>query len=61
MIKITLVISSLGSGGAERVLSDLANHLSFKGFDVTILTLASPSAVPFYPLDKTIVLKQINR
>jgi GalNAc-alpha-(1->4)-GalNAc-alpha-(1->3)-diNAcBac-PP-undecaprenol alpha-1,4-N-acetyl-D-galactosaminyltransferase len=38
--RITLVISSLGSGGAERVAVDLCRFLAKSGLDVTVLTLS---------------------
>lgn len=38
MKKITFVIESLGYGGAERVLTELAGYLSENGYDVTIIT-----------------------
>jgi len=37
--KLCFVISSLEGGGAERVLSNLANHFSEKDFDVTVICL----------------------
>lgn len=47
--RLTLVIGSLGPGGAERNLLRLAEGLSRDGFEVTVLTL-NPSAPDFYPL-----------
>lgn len=38
-IHILFVIESLGSGGAERVLVNLVNHMDERRFDVTVLTL----------------------
>ncbi len=38
--RITFCIPSLGSGGAERVVSVLANKLTERGFDVSILMLS---------------------
>jgi len=58
-MNITLVISSLSAGGAERVLSNLANYWDGKGNKVTIITLAVDK--PFYPLSETINIKQINQ
>ena len=56
-----LIISSLNSGGAERVLSDLANYWVSKGHQVTLVTLASPDVKPFYPLDSKVRLIQLNQ
>ncbi len=50
-MKITFIISSLGSGGAERVLSILVNKL-VNNHNVTIITLANNKS--FYPLDNKI-------
>ncbi len=58
---ITLIISSLTSGGAERVLSGLANHLVSKGHLVSLITLAPPDSQPFYFLNPQINLVQINQ
>ena len=40
-MKLLIFISSLASGGAERVTANLANYWAEKGWDVTIVTLAS--------------------
>ena len=58
-MNITLVISSLSSGGAERVLSNLANYWAEKRHRVTIITLAL--GVPFYQLSEKINLKKIDQ
>ena len=50
--KIVFVNHHLGSGGAERVISNMANYWSRAGAEVTILTfMTEPS---FYPLDKEV-------
>lgn len=59
-MKLALFISSLGSGGAERVLSDLANHWAKAGHEVHLITFASENEVPFYPLDKNIRLHPLD-
>lgn len=48
-LKLTLVISSLASGGAERVMSTIANYWAGKGWVVTLITLDS-LASDFYNL-----------
>ncbi len=60
-MNITLVISSLNSGGAERVLSCLANHWSEQGHMVSLITFADSKSKPFYQLNQVIRLNQINQ
>lgn len=52
-MKIALVISSLGGGGAERVMATLANAWVHDGIEVTLITLAS-RAEDVYPLDDAV-------
>jgi glycosyltransferase involved in cell wall biosynthesis len=51
---LTLVVSSLGPGGAERVVATLANAWARRGRAVTLLTFDDGVAPPFYPLDSAI-------
>ena len=51
-MKVLFTISSLQSGGAERVLSTLANYWSRKGWDITILVVSSKNR--FYNTDEKI-------
>lgn len=53
-MNITLVVSSLGSGGAERVLAGLANYW-VQFHNVTIVTYLEKTE--FYRLDKRVVRK----
>ena len=58
---LTLVIASLQAGGAERVLSHLANHWASQGHDVSLVTFDAPETPPFYRLDSNIRLIQLNQ
>jgi len=56
---VALVISSLGAGGAERVLTSLANHwVTFR--PVTVITFAPPADSPFFALHPDIRLVQLG-
>jgi len=57
---IALVILTLGPGGAERVLSQLANSWQKEGHHITLITLEHPSQKPFYSLNPNIHLIQLN-
>ncbi len=59
-MKITLVIYGLGSGGAERVMSILANYWIAHGWDITLIMLVDPTRRPFYQLDPRIKLKSLG-
>ena len=54
-------ISSLNAGGAERVLSNMANFWARKGWAVSIVTLDDVSNDPFYPLDPRIKCIRLNQ
>lgn len=48
-MRITLVISTFGAGGAERVMALMASYWAERGHEVTLVTLAR-SDEDFYPL-----------
>lgn len=50
---VTLVIPSLNSGGAERVMSIMANHWAARGVKVTLITLYTQD-LDFYPLHRSV-------
>lgn len=52
-MRITLVIPSLTSGGAERVAATMADHWAAEGRDVTLVTI-EPFSADFYPVDARI-------
>lgn len=49
--RLTVVISSLSIGGAERVLTELANHWVSQGWPITIVHFSRPGTPPYFPLD----------
>ena len=54
-MRITLVINTFNSGGAERVLSTMANYWANKGWDITLLFTHSMNHVEmFYDLHPAI-------
>lgn len=57
-MKITIFISSLSGGGAERVASNLANHLS-NNHEITVLTVSKNA--PGYYLDEEVQTHSMER
>ncbi len=53
-MKITFVISSLSMGGAEKIVTAMANYWVNKGWKITILTFDDGRKEPFYPLDSRV-------
>jgi glycosyltransferase involved in cell wall biosynthesis len=58
-MKLTLVISSLERGGAERVISVLASAWAQRGIEVTLITFDDKEP-PAYPLHPRIELKSLR-
>lgn len=59
-MKILFVCQNLNSGGAEKVISILANHFIEKG-EVDILMISKNSTTPFYYLDRRINLDSVYK
>ncbi|MEJ1160752.1 glycosyltransferase family 4 protein [Prosthecomicrobium sp. N25] len=49
-LSIALTIPTLSAGGAEKVISSMANYWAVQGHRVTIINLESNAAPPFHPL-----------
>jgi GalNAc-alpha-(1->4)-GalNAc-alpha-(1->3)-diNAcBac-PP-undecaprenol alpha-1,4-N-acetyl-D-galactosaminyltransferase len=58
-MRITLVIGSLGGGGAERVCINLANCWIERGHHVTLLTVYH-TATPAYAIDPRVQLRSLD-
>src|SRR6476646_8205124 len=58
-MRLTLAISSLAAGGAERVLSTMANHWAARDWSVTLVTLA-PTTNDFYTLHPAVNRVELN-
>lgn len=57
---VVFVISSLRMGGAEKMLTLLANHLASSGREVVIMTLESQDAVPAFPLSGVVEVERLG-
>jgi glycosyltransferase involved in cell wall biosynthesis len=59
-MKLAIIISSLGIGGAERTATSLANHWAERGVSVYMITLSGRDNRPFFPLDQGVQLIQLG-
>jgi GalNAc-alpha-(1->4)-GalNAc-alpha-(1->3)-diNAcBac-PP-undecaprenol alpha-1,4-N-acetyl-D-galactosaminyltransferase len=59
-MKVTLVIYAMGLGGAQRVMSILANYWATHDWEVTLITLSDSSRPSFYHLEPQIKLVQLG-
>ena len=58
-MRITLIISSLTAGGAQRVLSHMANYWADAGHQILLIVFDKNSS-SFYPLSATVRLSSLN-
>jgi GalNAc-alpha-(1->4)-GalNAc-alpha-(1->3)-diNAcBac-PP-undecaprenol alpha-1,4-N-acetyl-D-galactosaminyltransferase len=58
-LRIVFLISSLGSGGAERVASTLSNAWVARGDQVTLVPTFSGGGQPFYELDPRVEVRYL--
>jgi glycosyltransferase involved in cell wall biosynthesis len=59
-MNLTLVISSLAAGGAERVITTLANHWAGQGHTVSLLTTHDQGQEPHYKLSESVSLSSVD-
>lgn len=59
-MKITFLISSLTAGGAERVVTVLADEWARHGHDVMLMTYDSEEHKPHYPLSHSVVHRPLD-
>lgn len=57
--RVALVVSSLDAGGAERVISIMANHWAERGWDVSLITIES-AARDFYAIDPRVTRTSLD-
>ncbi len=60
MTRLTFVISDMGMGGAQRVISLLATKLADAGHIVDILRLDEPGAKSFFPLPPNVKIHPLD-
>jgi glycosyltransferase involved in cell wall biosynthesis len=58
-MKLCFVIATLKAGGAQRVLTLLANAFAAKGVEVTVLTFDAPTIPPFFALSQQIAVRHL--
>ena len=59
-MRIALVITALGAGGAERILIGMANQWAAEGAAVTLITFEPPGTKPYYRVDPRVELRQLD-
>lgn len=55
-MRISFIIATLDTGGAQRVLTSLANAWTRKGVTVSVITFDPPTMKPFFSLEKNVNL-----
>ncbi|QRY68215.1 glycosyltransferase family 4 protein [Ensifer sp. PDNC004] len=58
--RITIIVSALGAGGTEHVVSLVASHWARLGCAVTVITLEAPTSAPYYRLDPRVAIERLD-
>lgn len=58
--RLTLVIASLQMGGAERVMTELANHWASRGWRIALVHFSPPEMEPVFPLDSRVTEERLG-
>lgn len=58
--RITIVVSALGAGGTEHVVSLVSSHWARLGCAVTVITLEAPTSQPYYDLDPSVSIERLD-
>lgn len=61
MPKVMFVISGLGAGGAERVISQIADHWTARGVDVEIASFDAPGDPEFHRFGASVIRHRLGR
>jgi GalNAc-alpha-(1->4)-GalNAc-alpha-(1->3)-diNAcBac-PP-undecaprenol alpha-1,4-N-acetyl-D-galactosaminyltransferase len=59
-MRCTLIIHSLSSGGAERVITRMANYWAERGWEITLLIFTDGKEAPFYALNQLIDYRPLD-
>lgn len=54
--RVTLVIATLGWGGAQKIITAMANHWAGQGWHVTLISMDEENEPPFFPIDEAVEL-----
>lgn len=57
---IVLIITALGAGGAERVMTTMANHWVNEGHRVSFITYEKPETLSYYTLDPQVQVRRLD-
>jgi glycosyltransferase involved in cell wall biosynthesis len=58
--RVTIIVSALGAGGTEHVVSLVASHWARLGCAVTVITLEAPASEPYYNLDPRVAIRRLD-